>query len=130
MSSSSSSPFKSKEFLKLQKTWEKKLSDSGLENIEQADGNLKIWTSSFFRSRYNPTLWKAKEDYYRLAGQFLNDHKFESTVEKLIWQLHSEAVSIRNIYLELKRLKKKIAKDKIHNIIRKLADEMTSKCRS
>lgn len=119
---------KTKEFKKLQAEWYSKLEDEGFQDVEQDEEHLKRWTSSFFKTRYNPTLWKAKEEYYRAAGHFLHDYKFSNDTEKLIWELHGEAMSIRNIALVLKAKGIKSYKRRIHETIQKLAKEMVNKC--
>lgn len=112
---------KSKEFQKLQKQWYKKLEKTGFKDAEQEDGNLKVWESSYFSSRYSEGAFSAKEDYYRLAGQFLHSHKFETPKEQRIWSLHAEGKSIRTIAKELKTYPQKI-----HAIIQRLSKEMVN----
>lgn len=94
----------SSEFKKLQKIWYAKLKDSGFEDAEQSDGNLKKWSSLFLIHSKGPLLRDAKQTYYRWAEHFLNDHKFDSTTEKLIWFYHSEGMSVRDIAAKLKEL--------------------------
>lgn len=121
------SQFKTKEFLALKKKWDKKLEKSGLENIEQDDGNLKLWSSHFFKARFNATLFGAKEEYYRLAGQFLHEHVFEDHKTKLTWQLHSEGVSIRDIVIALKKRGFKAYKNAVHRVVQDLTERMLEK---
>lgn len=121
------SQFKTKEFLALKKKWDKKLKSDGFEDIEQDDGNLKLWSSHFFKARFNETLFGAKEEYYRLAGQFLHEHIFKEQKTKLIWQLHSEGISIRDIVKALKKRGFKAYKNAVHRVVQDLTEQMLKK---
>lgn len=110
---------KPKEFSKLQAEWYRKLKKSGFDDVEQTDGNLKIWSAHYFQSAYTPDSFTAKETYYRLAGQFLHSHKFKTPHEREVWRLHSEGESIRAIAAHLGSYP-----NKIHKIIKKLSKEM------
>jgi Mor family transcriptional regulator len=91
----------SKSFNKLQKDWYKRLKDEGFNDIETTDERLKKWESSRIRQALkNDTamiLINAKIEYYRIAEQFLYNHKFESVYEKQIWELHTEGKPMRAI---------------------------------
>ncbi len=122
-----SNPYKTKEFLALQKTWEKKLERSGLENIEQPDGNLKVW-STVFVTNYEPVAYQAKEEYYRLAAQMLHEHPFKNAVERFIWEQHSKGTSIRNITRLLNKKGVETYKGKVHKTLQALVKELMGKC--
>lgn len=115
----------SEEFQKLNKKWQRKLEKSGFEDIEQPDGNLKKWSASYARIRYKKTSAAAKETYYRYAGQFNYDYTFINPVDRLIWQYHSEGVSIRDIAKILRKKRFPLKTEKaINQIIKKLAEKM------
>jgi len=114
----------SPEFKALQKKWYKKLEKSGFEDAERPDGNLKWWASRFDRKWYNPTADAAKEAYYRFAGQFLHGHTFEDPMEREIWALHSEGVSMRNIVKTLRKRYRGIYVLKTNDIIKRLSAQM------
>lgn len=114
----------SDEFKKLQAKWYEKLKKKGFQDIEQQDGNLKVWSSHLFKSSYNEITTPAKEDYYRIAGQFLHEYKFENAAEKLIWRLHSDGHSIRHIVQTLKKKGLKAHKNGVHAKIQRLARKM------
>lgn len=92
-------PSKNKELKKLTKLWYKKLEKEGFQEIEQADGNLKVWHSHKFLRTSDGSVFSApaKEEYFRSAGHFLHDHVFSNEAEKDIWKLHCEGLSIREI---------------------------------
>lgn len=118
-----------KELKKLQTKWYAKLKKEGFDDIEQLDGNLKVWHSQFFKVRHNATLFQAKEDYYRAAGHFLHDHKFKDERERLIWTLHSDAVSVANIVKALKKKRYTAYADLVHGTIKELSQIMLDACR-
>lgn len=101
-----------KDLTALKKEWYNKLKETGFDDIEHSNGSLKQLHSSKFLSDHNGSASiehtqhfnKYKAEYYRLATHFLNDHKFESKVEKFIWHLHSEGVSTRDIVSRLSDL--------------------------
>lgn len=84
------------ELEQLQQFWYKKLEDEGFEDIEQTDGKLKSWSSRFAHSRIQE-LREEKEPYYYMCNQFLNEYKFDSRFEQIIWEYHSNALSSREI---------------------------------
>jgi O-methyltransferase involved in polyketide biosynthesis len=120
---------KNKDFLALQAEWDQKLADSGFEDAENRDGTLKVWASHFFAVRYNPTLFQAKEDYYRAAGSFLHEFKFANKGERAIWELHSQGISIREIVKILKKRGTKTHRRKVHETLQRLAKEMGARVR-
>lgn len=94
------SQFQSKKFKDLQKTWYSKLKDTGFEEIEDVCSDkeyLKNWHNSYFQVRYDPHNFWANQEYYRLAGIFLEEHTFVNGNEKNIWKLHVDGLSIRKI---------------------------------
>lgn len=93
--------YETAEFQKLAATWEKKLEKSGLENIEQPDGKLKKWSADKFGRR--PEWNASKAEYYRAAGKFLYDYKFEAPVDKFVWEMHSNGHSRSEITVALKK---------------------------
>lgn len=114
----------------LKAKWYKRLEDNGFNDAEQADGNLKQWATSIFAapSHHNPTAFQAKEEYYRLAGQFLYEHNFDSALERSIWKYHAEGVSVYKIPDLLKRKGATVPKRaRVHQIIQKLVKEMVTK---
>ncbi len=125
------SQFKTKEFKALEAKWDAKLKKSGFEDIEQReDGNLKVWHSLFFKVRCKGNVsQQSKEEYYRLAGQFLNDYAFENETDRRIWELHSNGDGVRTIAATIsKRKRNKTSKSVVNSVIRRLAAEMIAKC--
>lgn len=124
----------SADFKKLQAEWYKKLEQSGFEDIEEEDGSLKE-RAARYASKYNGTYFQAKkgyyesvEEYYRLATQFLHSHRFKNKREKLIWEMHSNGTSIRNIVKELEKRQYPASKrDSVHKVVKGLAAKMKKK---
>ena len=92
------------DYEKLRALWYKKLEASGFEDIEQSDGNLKVWAGKF-KSRRFQELMVNNEHYYQLVNQFLNDYQFASTRDKIIWTYHAEGLSVRDIATTLNKIK-------------------------
>lgn len=99
---------KKTEYDKLRKLWYKKLADSGFEDIEYNDTDIKKPAVDIHRkidapgsagnvTRYSKVVWEAKTDYYVMAEHFLNDHKFDNELDKIIWSYHCNGISARNI---------------------------------
>jgi hypothetical protein len=124
-----STQYKTPQFKKLQEKWYKKLKDEGFNDIEKGEDTLMVCNSTAFRkSRYPIESYNAKVRYFALAGQFLNDNKFETRKDKIVWELHTNGKSTREIETELKRRKiLNPSRDMTNKIIRRLAKEMLKK---
>lgn len=115
---------KKSELNKLKKIWYKKLKDEGFEDIEPHENTLKRWTS-YFNSPRALELAESRQEYYYMANQFLNEYKFETALEKTIWEYHSNAISYRNITKLLKQVKiKETNRTSIGSIIKRLRSIM------
>lgn len=119
-----------KEFEALRAKWYAKLKKDEFDDIEQLDGQLKVHSQRIIRAQENKVAHEAKVDYYRLAGQFLHEYQFKRGLDKFIWSRHADGVSLRDIAEEIKTKKRKtIDKNKVHEIVKRLEDEMIAKCR-
>jgi len=119
----------SPEFKTLQATWYKKLAKKGFDDIEQDEDKLKSWTKAAYDSRYS-TYRFANEEYYRLAGHFLHEYKFESEVERFIWEQHSIGLTSRAIAEMAKKKRLRVTTNsRVHAIIKKLEKEMLKNVR-
>jgi hypothetical protein len=127
---SNSNPFNTKEFKDLKSKWYKRLKDAGFDDIERQDlegengSILKTAAMENIKRSYTVDQFKIKEEYYRLAGQFLNSNKFRSEIDRQIWAMHCEGISIRNIIKALKEKKLTAYRDLVHGAIKKLVKEM------
>lgn len=120
----SSDTFRTKKFLELKEKWYKKLEKSGFDDIETDEDNLKEWDTSIF-SRYNQHTIGAKEEYFRLAGQFLNTYQFKNKRDRLIWELHAEGLSFNDIAKRLKSAGFKVnSRSSMHLTVKSLSKEM------
>lgn len=110
----------SSDFKKLQNEWYQKLKDDGFEDIEDTRSPqryLKTWHASYFQCRYTEDLFQIKEEYYRRRRTFLHEYPFKNKNHERIWQLHSDAISMREIASILKEEGMKMNKDQINQII-------------
>lgn len=123
----------SDQYNKLKKIWDKKLAKSGFKDIEKNEYDFKpnkssaIFTRTTGRSQSSltPISMAAKRDYYIMAEHFLNDHEFESRLDKIIWEYHANGISVRNIAITLNKVrKKKIYKSQVWLIVNRLEQAM------
>ncbi len=121
-------PFKNKLFKDLQAEWYKVLKDSGFKDIEQDEDNLKRWDSHHFKAQTTPTAFQTKQDYYRLAGQFLHDYTFEEEWHTKAWEYHVEGLSTRDIVRTMKSQGYALSRDKIFRLIKELSTIMVNGC--
>lgn len=116
----SQSPFKTKEFKAQFTEWNKKLIDEGhaeIENFELPDPALKTWHKHDFIA-YSLTAFEEKQRYFELAQKVLNTFKFESKEQRMIWELHAEGYTLREIAKKMNR--KKFKKDAIRAFIERV----------
>ncbi len=114
----------SKEFKKLQKTWYKKLKDTGFEDLETPDGFPKQLSGNYFSLRHNPERFEFQATYYRNAGYFLHRYKFKNDLERKIWEFHANGVSIRDTVKILTKARYKTYKREVHEILQYLVKQM------
>lgn len=117
---------KAQDYKTLKEVWYKKLVRSGFNDIEQDEYNFKgVAHSSYFIRPQSLESWQSKEEYYRMARNFLNDYSFSSRAEIIIWEYHSEGILVPDILNLLKRVRiKRFNRDDVHKIIRNLRTEM------
>lgn len=114
------------EYKSIQKEWYSKLKQEGFEDIETFDHKgipHDMMKKDFYIDiAKNPEQYAAKTEYYRLAGQFLNDYKFNTLLDRNIWFAHSEGQSIREIPAFLDTTPP-LTKDIVHRALKRLKVE-------
>lgn len=110
---------KNKEFAKLKSKWYGKLKKSGFQDIEKNEYDL-VDKSYIFSRDYDPDKFRAKEEYYRMAEEFLTNYHFQDNTDRFIWSQHAEGTSIRDIVKLLKVKRIKSYKFKVHAAINRL----------
>lgn len=111
----------------LKKTWYAKLKDEGFEDIEQDEDTIKWYSESRVKQSYrNQGLHgiQSLQEYFRLAGHFAHDYKFETPLDQIIWDYHAEGVSVRETQRLLKSRGYHMAVMTVHNAIRRLREVM------
>ena len=116
--------WKTKAFKDLNAKWYAKLKKDGFEDAESDEDHLIDWSRTLFSKR--PEYDQSKEEYYRLAGQFLHDHTFQTETERKIWELHQDGVSIRKIVKLLKKKRLKVSHVSVFQTIKSLAAVMVT----
>ena len=125
-----------KEFKKLKAVWDKKLEKLGTPNIEQEDGNLKRWSTSIYSEKRNGLYYQdnkayydSVEEYYRSAGHFLHDYAFKDEMHRLIWEMHAEGKSVREIVPTIRKNGHKAGLAKVYQIVSDLKKIMKEQCK-
>lgn len=120
-----------KDFEVLKRTWYDKLKKEGFEDAETANGELKAFHSFDVHRTLHPRnaiVNTAREEYYRMAGQFLFSHRFPNVLYKFVWKSHSDGLSYRTIAkLVSDKFNVKATKWKINEIIDSLVIAMKKK---
>lgn len=120
------SPFKTKEFLKLQKQWDKKLAKSGFEDIEQDETRLKVWSAQLLRKQIRDRA-ESTEAYYYIATHFIYSPIFKmffDSIDLAIWEYHAEGVTIDKTSQVLKAVNIIVPPHTVHNRIEKIREKM------
>ncbi len=78
---------------------------------------LKKWHSHLWNRESDGSYFKAPyiEEYYRMAGYFLHEYKFEYEIDRKIWELHAEGMGMREIAVALKNTKDDLGKRRCIN---------------
>jgi hypothetical protein len=84
--------------------WYAKLKREGFNDIESDEFNLKEWSNVFFKTHSIAQI-QAKQAYYQMASNFLTEYRFDTPREKIIWEYHSNGISLREIGTILKKAK-------------------------
>lgn len=126
-------------FQKLRREWYAKLKENGFRDIEQdvdafgTSGGMLLGVSAGDLRR---KLYKSEtEDYYRFARQYL--HTMPTGLERAIWQLHSEGVSMARGRVMLAKVWGKVSESRWYKVVnkhktrmlRRLNDEMDEKAK-
>lgn len=95
-----------KEYLKLQKTWYKKLKDSGFEDIESvnSDGTISDYTKNapgVNGRRHSQDRMDSENHYYTNASKWFWVKQWDNPIEKKVWELHAEGTPYRKIQAAL-----------------------------
>ncbi len=119
---------------KLQAVWYKKLKKSGFDDIEKNEYELIEPSSIFSRTtgRSESSLTtigkEAKRDYYMMATDFLNTYEFTSDLERIIWEYHSNGLSLKDICETLNKIRrKKVAFSKVRKTVEDLKELLKKK---
>lgn len=102
------------EFKKINRKWKKKLKASGFKDIESNEFTLQHFSYEIAYKHNTFTL-----DYYSKCDSFLLTHTFPNQIDKLIWQMHADGKSVRQIeaYLLLNGISE-ISYRTVHNKIK------------
>lgn len=113
-------------FANTQRIWYSKLAASGFEDIEYKNGMMRrTIPQSIDKNRKSQVLIASIQDYYTMATHFLNDYKFETEMDKIIWEYHTEGLSIRSIVSVLKKARvRRMGRDSVWKVVNRLENLM------
>lgn len=113
--------FKQQTFKEIQARWYAILKTSGFQDAEDSKHDLRplITWHSLKWQKIDPERFKAKRDYFNQAERFLATYDFETDEHKIIWLLHSEGLSVREIEYEIS-----ISRNQVHKVIVMLREIM------
>lgn len=131
-------PVTRSEYEALRDKWYKKLEKvkdetypDGFTDIERNEDTLKVYSSDKFgarrpgRSSFTQNGgWQAKATYYSMAARYLSEYPFETRREQIIWEYHSNAVSVRDIAKLLRKVKIKMKRTSVWEIVKKHKGKM------
>ena len=89
--------YQTKEFVKLQREWTKKLKESGFSDLEKKEGDKLPGQFYVGREIKRPERISSSLEYYTQASKFLWDFQFKTENERKIWFYHSEGYTVRQI---------------------------------
>jgi hypothetical protein len=97
------STVKSKELIKQQKIWYKKLKEDGFKDIEVFNSEMEPYpltkgdVHAFACGVENKVNTEETEEFFRLAGHFLHEYSFETQEDKDMWEHFCNGLSYRKI---------------------------------
>lgn len=92
-------------------------------DIETDEDNLKLWSTRFF-ARHSHEQIQAKQAYYQMAENFLNEYKFETKRDQIIWEYHSNGISVRDIVKVLRKVRIEIGRQTVWDAVNRLRKKM------
>ena len=99
------------------KVWDPKIRQWQIVRLER---QLKCWHDSKFKA-IDIIQRTAIEEYFRLAREMIHTFKFETVLEKKIWELHADGKSRRQIADAIKNRKTKYQQAWVGEIIKKIS---------
>lgn len=94
---------------KLKAKWYKK---AGFDDPESPHFDIEQ-DEIYFKGRgtsvidYRQAAWESTSEYYYLATMFLQEHKFKSNLERIIWEYHSNGLSVVDIAETLTKVRRR-----------------------
>lgn len=111
------------EFKKLQKKWYKKLEKSGFEEAEDVDSVEEFmlrWHDKDIKAKGTWDQLVARAAYYQTAEAHALDGHFDTALDKRIWTLHAQGLTVREIAQKVKT----ITKTPVHTVVLKIRKQL------
>lgn len=111
------------EYEKLRDKWYKKLEKTGFKDIEQDEDTLKGYASVFaYRHTHDEIV--EKQQYFYMAAAFLDQYKFSTERDRIIWEYHANGIDAVAISKTLKAVNIKAGKTTVKDTIQRLKIKM------
>jgi len=108
--------------------WYKKLKESGFEDIESRNGDIRSCVPRKHRGYAQLLDQMAITEYYEGCREFLNTYQFDSELEKVIWEYHTEGLGAETITKILHKINAtKYKRTSIENILYNLVRKMKAR---
>lgn len=91
--------YQTREFIRLQSKWQKRLRESGFNDIEPVENAPMPERINVRREQKRPERLLSIQEYFCQASRFYWDYNFKSEREKRIWFYYSEGLTMREIAL-------------------------------
>lgn len=115
---------------KLRDKWYKKLKTTkseqypdGFKDIEHSEEMLTEYSSVYFKKHSYEEV-EEKQRYHDMAVSFLEQYKFTSDRDKVIWEYHTNGISARDITKLFKKVKIQTNKTTVNQVINRLKIKM------
>jgi len=121
-------PKRQPSYEELRDVWYGKLKKEGFEDIETPSGALKkSLATSIAQNEVRLGGWRVKASYYSMCDRFLNEYKFDSTLDQIVWEYHSNGMSKYEIASTLNKTRiAKLKHEAVYRIVKRLKVKMYS----
>jgi hypothetical protein len=87
--------YESDAFKELDYEWKQKLEDSGFQDIEKSEDGYKLRKQTF--DAEEPIKHQMQVEQNNLCHRILSEYSFKRDLDKLIFELHTQGLSVRQI---------------------------------
>lgn len=117
-------------YKELKVLWYARLKKSGFNDIEDINApdlrlnNADAFSKSDKYGQHTPEWRRSKEEYYQMASYFLNHYKFESNIDRIVWEYATNSIGSYAIVDTLKKTKISMTLFEVKKILQRLKKVM------